>query len=30
MRAGLKLLPGFTASYLRWLAGYDVKVGRED
>lgn len=27
VRAVLKLLPGFTASYLRWLAEYDVKVG---
>ena len=23
----LKLLPGFTASYVRWLAEYDVEVG---
>jgi hypothetical protein len=30
VRAVLKLLPGFTASYLRWLAEYEVKVGRED
>ena len=27
VRAVLKLLPGFTASYVRWLAEYDVKVG---
>jgi len=27
VQAVLKLMPGFTAAYLRWLAEYDVKVG---
>lgn len=27
VQAVLKLLPGFTISYLQWLAEYDVKVG---
>lgn len=27
VRSILKLLPGFTVAYVRWLAEYDVKVG---